>query len=170
MAQQVGVVIIKKYANRRLYNTGTSTYVTLDDLAALVKKGEDFQVFDAKSEADITHIILTQILLEQESKPGNGILPIGFLRKIIGLYDQDCPEDRPEVLDRTLSGSTDQPIRIYSKMRKSFGDAPLSINLASNMARAGECDDGLTRRPDASEIEELRSQLQQLQSKLERFS
>jgi polyhydroxyalkanoate synthesis repressor PhaR len=170
MAQQVGVVIIKKYANRRLYNTGTSTYVTLDDLAGMVTKGEEFQVFDAKSEDDITHIILTQILLEQESKPGNGILPIGFLRKIIGLYDQDCPENRPDVFERSLSSLTDQPIRIYSKMRKSFGDAPLSINLPSNLARAGERDDSLARRPDAGEIEELRSQLQQLQNKLERFS
>lgn len=167
MMHRAGVITIKKYANRRLYNTGTSSYVTLDDLAKMVKDGAEFQVFDAKSEEDITHVVLTQILLEQESKPGNGILPISFLRKVIALYDVNCPEERAETLDRSLTGILDQPIRIYSKMRKNFGDAPLSINLPNPPVRSTE---GFMRRPDADEIEELRSQLQQLQNKLEQFS
>lgn len=167
MTQRAGAITIKKYANRRLYNTGTSTYVTLEDLAKMVKEDVEFQVFDAKSDDDITHIVLTQILLEQESKPGSGILPVAFLRKVISLYDNECPTERAEILDRSLSNLVEQPIRIYSKMRKSFGDAPLSINLPNNVGRSGEA---FTRRPDIGEIEELRSQLQQLQSKLEQFS
>lgn len=167
MTHRAGVITIKKYANRRLYNTGTSTYVTLDDLAKMVKDGVEFQVFDAKSNEDITHIVLTQILLEQESKPGNGILPVEFLRKVISLYDDQCPEQRNEVLEASLSGLVEQPIRIYSKMRKSFGDAPLSINLPVSGQRPGE---SYGRRPNSSEIEELKSQLQQLQSRLEQFS
>lgn len=167
MPNRGGVITIKKYANRRLYNTRSSSYVTLDDLALMVKQSEDFQVFDAKSDEDITHVVLTQILLEQESKPGNGILPIAFLRKVIGLYEQNCPEERADSLDRSLTSLVEQPIRIYSKMRKTFGDAPLSINLPSSVSRTS---DNYARRPDAAEIEELRSQLQQLQSKLEQFS
>lgn len=167
MMHRAGGITIKKYANRRLYNTGTSAYVTLDDLAKMVKEGVEFQVFDAKCEEDITHVVLTQILLEQESKPGNGILPIAFLRKVIGLYEEHCPDDRAEALEHSLSGLMEQPIRIYSKMRKSFGDAPLSINLPNTAPRANE---SFARRPEAGEIEELRWQLQQLQSKLEQFS
>src|SRR6478672_2683978 len=86
MDQQVEPTTIKKYANRRLYNTGTSTYVTLDDLAEMVKNGEDFRVQDAKSGDDITHSVLTQIIFEQESKNGNTLLPISFLRQLISYY------------------------------------------------------------------------------------
>ena len=86
MSKKDGPVIIKKYANRRLYNTGTSTYVTLDDLAVMVKKGEDFTVQDAKSGDDITHSVLTQIIFEQESKTGNTLLPVSFLRQLISFY------------------------------------------------------------------------------------
>jgi polyhydroxyalkanoate synthesis repressor PhaR len=86
MAKNDGQIVIKKYANRRLYNTGTSTYVTLDDLAQMVKKGEDFTVQDAKSGDDITHSVLTQIIFEQESKNGNTLLPISFLRQLISYY------------------------------------------------------------------------------------
>ena len=78
-------VVVKKYPNRRLYNTGSSTYVTLDDLCELVKKGENFVVLDAKTNEDLTRQILTQIIFEQESK-GYSLLPISFLRSIIGLY------------------------------------------------------------------------------------
>ena len=86
MAKNDGQTVIKKYANRRLYNTGTSTYVTLDDLAQMVKRGEDFTVQDAKSGDDITHSVLTQIIFEQESKNGNTLLPISFLRQLISYY------------------------------------------------------------------------------------
>ena len=79
MATEKKPTIIKKYANRRLYDTGTSTYVTLEDLAAMVKKGEDFVVCDAKSGEDITRPVLTQIIFEQEGKDGQSLLPIAFL-------------------------------------------------------------------------------------------
>src|SRR6202050_4978400 len=79
-------VTIKKYANRRLYNTGTSTYVTLEDLASMVKSGEDFTVYDAKTSEDITRSVLTQIIFEQESKAGQNLLPIAFMRQLIRFY------------------------------------------------------------------------------------
>jgi polyhydroxyalkanoate synthesis repressor PhaR len=78
-------VTIKKYANRRLYNTGTSTYVTLEDLAVMVKSGDDFVVYDAKTGEDITRSVLTQIIFEQENK-GTNLLPINFLRQVIRFY------------------------------------------------------------------------------------
>ena len=86
MAKNDGQIVIKKYANRRLYNTGTSTYVTLDDLAVMVKKGEDFTVQDAKSGDDITHPVLTQIIFELENRNGQNMLPIPFLRQLIAFY------------------------------------------------------------------------------------
>src|SRR5215217_8456883 len=78
--------VVKKYANRRLYNTATSSYVTLDELSQMVRKGEEFVVFDAKTGEDITRSVLTQIILEEDSK-GRNLLPIGFLRHDIGFYD-----------------------------------------------------------------------------------
>src|SRR5690242_20178148 len=87
MAKSEEPVIIKKYANRRLYNTGTSTYVTLEDLASMVKAGEDFVVYDAKTGEDITRSVLTQIIFEQENKEGGqNLLPINFLRQLIRFY------------------------------------------------------------------------------------
>ena len=84
-------VVIKKYANRRLYNTGTSTYVTLEDLAYMVKAGEDFVVFDAKTNEDITRSVLTQIIFEQENKEGGqNLLPINFMRQLIRFYGDSC--------------------------------------------------------------------------------
>ena len=80
MAAKKNDIVIKKYANRRLYNTSTSTYVTLEDLAEMVKKGEDFTVQDAKTGEDITHPVLTQIIFELENKDGQTMLPIPFLR------------------------------------------------------------------------------------------
>jgi polyhydroxyalkanoate synthesis repressor PhaR len=78
-------VVIKKYANRRLYNTRSSTYVTLDDLAAMVREGTEFVVYDAKTNDDLTRQILTQIIFEEESR-GEALLPVQFLRQLIGFY------------------------------------------------------------------------------------
>jgi polyhydroxyalkanoate synthesis repressor PhaR len=79
-------IIIKKYANRRLYNTGSSTYVTLDDLAVMVKNGDEFAVQDAKTGEDITRSVLAQIIFDQEGKEGQNLLPIAFLRQLIQFY------------------------------------------------------------------------------------
>ena len=95
-------VTIKKYANRRLYNTGTSTYVTLEDLAAMVKKGEDFVVYDAKTGEDITRSVLTQIIFEQENKEGQNLLPITFLRQLIRFYGDSMQMLVPRYLEVSI--------------------------------------------------------------------
>jgi len=95
-------ITIKKYANRRLYNTGTSTYVTLEDLADMVKKGDDFVVFDAKSGEEITRSVLTQIIFEQEGKGDQSLLPITFLRQLIRFYGDSMQMLVPSYLEFTV--------------------------------------------------------------------
>ena len=94
-------ITIKKYANRRLYNTATSSYVTLDHLAQMVKEGTEFVVYDAKSGEDITRPVLTQIIVEEEAK-GHNLLPIGFLRQLIGFYGDSLQALVPRYLDQTM--------------------------------------------------------------------
>src|ERR1700760_2614697 len=95
-------VTIKKYANRRLYNTGTSTYVTLEDLAVMVKKGDDFVVYDAKTGEDITRSVLAQIIFEQEGKTGQSLLPITFLRQLIRFYGDSMQMLVPSYLEFSI--------------------------------------------------------------------
>jgi polyhydroxyalkanoate synthesis repressor PhaR len=97
--------IIKKYANRRLYDTGRSSYVTLDDLCLMVKEGHDFVVYDAKSGDDLTRQVLTQIIVDQESK-GENLLPIPFLRQLIGFYGDSMQSLLPNYLETTLETFT----------------------------------------------------------------
>lgn len=94
-------IVIKKYANRRLYNTDTSSYVTLDDLCDMVKEGDDFIVYDAKSGEDLTRQVLTQIIFEQEGR-GQHLLPIGFLRNLISFYDNSLKDFVPAYLDTSM--------------------------------------------------------------------
>lgn len=94
-------IVIKKYANRRLYNTDTSSYVTLEDLCVMVKDGSEFIVYDAKSGEDLTRTILSQIIFEQESK-GEHLLPTNFLRSIIGFYDNSLKDFVPHYLETTM--------------------------------------------------------------------
>jgi len=129
MAKKSGPITIKKYANRRLYNTGTSTYVTLDDLAVMVKKGEDFAVLDAKSGDDITHTVLTQIIFEQESKTGNTLLPISFLRQLISIYGDQLQMVVPSYLEHSMSALTEQQEQVRAQLTKSFGDNPVARNI-----------------------------------------
>jgi polyhydroxyalkanoate synthesis repressor PhaR len=110
---------IKKYANRRLYDTGTSTYVTLEDLAAMVKRGEDFVVCDAKTGEDITRPVLTQIIFEQESKDGQALLPISFLRQLIRFYGDSMQMLVPSYLEFSL----DKLTRDQQKFREQFATA-----------------------------------------------
>ena len=98
-------VTIKKYANRQLYNTGTSTYVTLEDLATMVKSGEDFVVYDAKSGEDITRSVLAQIIFEQENKEGQSLLPITFLRQLIRFYGDSMQMLVPRFLEASINRS-----------------------------------------------------------------
>lgn len=116
-------VVIKKYANRRLYNTATSTYVTLDDLSAMVKSGTDFVVYDAKSGEDITRSVLTQIIFEEESK-GTNLLPINFLRQLIRYYGDQMQAFVPGYLEFSLDNLTKDQDKLREQMMGAFtGDA-----------------------------------------------
>lgn len=120
MAKKDGPTTIKKYANRRLYNTGTSTYVTLEDLAAMVKSGEDFQVFDAKSGEDITRSVLTQIIFEQEAK-GQNLLPVTFLRQLIRFYGDQIQALVPSYLEYSMASLTKEQGKLREQMSHTFG-------------------------------------------------
>ena len=122
MAKSEEPVTIKKYANRRLYNTGTSTYVTLEDLAAMVKKGEDFVVFDAKTGEDITRSVLTQIIFEQENKEGGqNLLPITFLRQLIRFYGDSMQMLVPRYLEVSIDSLTREQEKFRNQMAQAFG-------------------------------------------------
>jgi len=112
-------VIIKKYANRRLYNTETSSYVTLEDLGEMVRSERDFLVYDAKTSEDLTHTVLTQIIVEEEEKFGSNLLPIGFLRQLIRFYGHSIEQIVPKYLEFSLESLT----REQEKYRKQFTDA-----------------------------------------------
>jgi polyhydroxyalkanoate synthesis repressor PhaR len=113
--------IIKKYANRRLYHTGTSTYVTLDDLAVMVKRGDNFAVIDAKSGEDITRPVLTQIIFEQEAKTGQSLLPINFMRQLIGFYGDSMQAMVPSYLEHSIQMLTENQQKFRDQMTNAFG-------------------------------------------------
>jgi polyhydroxyalkanoate synthesis repressor PhaR len=117
-------VTIKKYANRRLYNTGTSTYVTLEDLAAMVKAGEDFVVYDAKTGEDITRSVLAQIIFEQENKEGQNLLPINFLRQLIRFYGDSMQMLVPRYLEVSIESLTREQEKFRQQMAQAFGGTP----------------------------------------------
>ena len=120
--QESRPVIIKKYANRRLYNTDTSTYVTLEDLAEMVRSQRDFVVFDAKTGEDLTHSVLTQIIVEQESR-GTNLLPIGFLRQLIRFYGDSMQKLVPSYLEFSLDSLTRQQEQYRRRFAHTFGTA-----------------------------------------------
>jgi polyhydroxyalkanoate synthesis repressor PhaR len=113
--------VIKKYANRRLYHTGTSTYVTLDDLAVMVKRGDNFAVIDAKSGEDITRPVLTQIIFEQEAKTGQNLLPINFMRQLIGFYGDSMQALVPSYLEHSIQMLTENQQKFRDQMSSAFG-------------------------------------------------
>jgi polyhydroxyalkanoate synthesis repressor PhaR len=114
-------VVIKKYANRRLYNTASSSYVTLEHLAEMVKQGVDFVVYDAKTNEDITRTVLTQIIFEEEEKSqGQNLLPIQFLRQLISFYGNSMQAFLPSYLELSLASFTQQQERLRQQMA-SFG-------------------------------------------------
>ena len=120
--QESRPVIIKKYANRRLYNTDTSTYVTLEDLAEMVRSERDFVVYDAKTGEDLTHSVLTQIIVEQESR-GTNLLPIGFLRQLIRFYGDSMQRLVPSYLEFSLDSLTRQQEHYRQQFATTFGTA-----------------------------------------------
>lgn len=113
-------IVIKKYANRRLYNTSTSSYVTLDHLCQMVKDDVDFIVYDAKSGNDITRSVLTQIIVEEESK-GQNLLPISFLRQLIGLYGDSMQWVVPKYLEHMMDGFSENQDKMRQSVQETFG-------------------------------------------------
>lgn len=124
--------IIKKYANRRLYNTGTSTYVTLEDLAAMVKENEDFIVKDAKTSEDITHSVLTQIIFEQEAKTGQTMLPVSVLRQLISFYGDQMQMVVPSYLEHSMAAFAQEQSHLKEQMAKMVGKSPIDAMATSN--------------------------------------
>jgi polyhydroxyalkanoate synthesis repressor PhaR len=132
-AQAKAPVIIKKYANRRLYNTAKSSYVTLDHLSAMVREGEDFVVYDAKTGEDITRSVLTQIIFEEEAK-GASMLPATFLRQIIRLYGDTLQGFVPGYLEASMETFTRNQEKMREQMRAAFGTNP-ALATFETMAR-----------------------------------
>jgi polyhydroxyalkanoate synthesis repressor PhaR len=114
-------VTIKKYANRRLYNTATSSYVTLDNLSQMVKEGIEFNVYDAKTSEDITRSVLTQIIVEEEGKAGQNLLPISFLRQLIGFYGDNMQWLVPKYLEHSMQSLSKNQEQIRGYFQNTFG-------------------------------------------------
>jgi polyhydroxyalkanoate synthesis repressor PhaR len=181
-------VTIKKYANRRLYNTGTSTYVTLEDLATMVKEGEDFVVYDAKTGEDITRTVLAQIIFEQENKEGQSLLPITFLRQLIRFYGDSMQMLVPRYLEQSMQSFTGQQDKFREQMAQAFGAAgfgPLEEQVRRNMEMfektfamftpfatdgAGKGAGSDKPRTGGGEVDELKRQLEEMQKRIDRLS
>lgn len=180
-------VIIKKYANRRLYNTRSSSYITLDDLAVMVREGVDFQVLDAKTGNDITHSILTQIIMEEEAS-GEHMLPVSFLRQLIGMYGNSMQAMMPPYLEAAMSNFQTNQAKLQDAFKASIGPDAFTRMAETNMAMfqaaakafmPGASIEGLTpapfTAPAASEakggddIDALRAQMAEMQRKLDKL-
>jgi len=175
-------VVIKKYANRRLYNTEASSYVTLEDLAAMVRAGRDFAVYDAKSGDEITRAVLTQIIVEEESK-GQNLLPIPFLRQLIGLYGDSVQSLVPRYLEFAMGSFARQ----QEQMRQSVEQAMGGFNPFGSLEEVGKQnmammeramslfspfprkEGGATPSREHEEVERLRAELAVAQEQLARL-
>ena len=134
MAASKQPTTIKKYANRRLYHMGTSTYVTLEDLAGMVRAGEDFLVTDAKSGDDITRAVLGQIIFEQENKQGQNLLPTAFLRQLIRFYGDSMQALVPRYLEFSMDHLTKDQSKLRAQMENTFG--PSAFHALEEQVRA----------------------------------
>ena len=124
-ADTSGMVIIKKYANRRLYNTESSSYITLEHLAQMTRDGRDFKVIDAKSEDDITHTVLTQIIMDEENR-GQTMLPVSFLRQLISLYGDSMQAMVPQYLEASMEAFRRNQTQFRSAMEGAFAGGPFA--------------------------------------------
>ena len=188
-------VIIKKYANRRLYNTETSSYVTLEDLGDMVRSERDFLVYDAKSGEDLTHTVLTQIIVEEENKGGQNLLPVNFLRQLIRFYGHSIEQIVPKYLEFSMETLTREQEKYRKQFADTFGSAAFEAmqehakqNMAiferafSMFAPFTKIDTPLSaphteaKTPDAAsaatsgEISELKAQLAAMQAQLDVLS
>jgi polyhydroxyalkanoate synthesis repressor PhaR len=193
MAKSDEPITIKKYANRRLYNTGTSTYVTLEDLAVMVKAGEDFVVYDAKTGEDITRSVLAQIIFEQENKEGQNLLPINFLRQLIRFYGDSMQMMVPRYLEVSIDSLTKEQEKFRGQIAQTFGMggfgaieeqvrrnmemfertfamfAPFARQGTTPGATPGEPDKPATPPSDVG-IDDLKRQMEEMQKRLDRLS
>jgi polyhydroxyalkanoate synthesis repressor PhaR len=131
-AAEGDVITIKKYANRRLYDTQRSCYITLDDLGIMVRDGQDFRVVDAKSGDDITHSVLTQIIMESETR-GETLLPVNFLRNLIGMYGDNMQSLVPDYLEQSMSAFRKNQQDMRSAFEGALGDNPLAEMARRNL-------------------------------------
>ena len=171
-------IVIKKYANRRLYNTQSSSYITLDDLSRMTREGLDFQVVDAKTGADITHQILTQIIMEEEAS-GEQMLPISFLRQLISMYGNSMQSLVPHYLEATMDNFRANQRKIQDTWKTSMGPEAFAQLAETNMkmfqAAASAFMPGAkppeppARKPAASsdDLDALREQMAEMQRKLD---
>jgi polyhydroxyalkanoate synthesis repressor PhaR len=172
MAKSTGKVTIKKYANRRLYDTESSSYITLDRLAQMVREGREFEVVDAKTGEDITRQVLTQIIVDEESRGGATMLPINFLKQLIGLYGNSMQSVVPQYLEAAMEAFQ----RNQSAVRDAFGGNMFADIAKRNMAMFEEAAQALTgkakseAKPSTSEVEQLKAELAELQAKVDRLS
>ncbi len=177
MAKSSGKVTIKKYANRRLYDTESSTYITLDRLAQMVREGREFEVVDAKSGEDITRQVLTQIIVDEEARGGATMLPINFLKQLIGLYGNSMQNFVPQYLEAAMEAFQ----RNQSAARDAFGGNMFADLAKRNMAMLEEASRALggARSKEApksgtnassGDVEELKAELAALQAKVDRLS
>ena len=127
-------IIIKKYANRRLYNTASSSYITLEDLARMVRENVEFQVLDAKTGDDITHGILTQIIMDEEANGGQQMLPVSFLRQLIGMYGNSMQAMMPSYLEASMANFRDNQTKIREAFDKGLSATPFAAIHQTNMA------------------------------------
>jgi polyhydroxyalkanoate synthesis repressor PhaR len=167
------VVIIKKYANRRLYNTESSTYITLEHLAEMVRAKREFKVVDAKTGEDITHNVLTQIIMEEEAG-GSPMLPVNFLRQLIGMYGDKMQPVVPQFLEESLAAFQRNQTQFRDAMAGAFTGGPFAEMARRNMemftAAAGGARPSKPEGEDnKAELAELRAQLAALQEKLDKL-
>jgi polyhydroxyalkanoate synthesis repressor PhaR len=180
-----GPVIIKKYANRRLYNTETSSYITLDHLAAMTREGRDFKVVDAKTDEDITHNVLTQIIMEEEQR-GQTMLPVSFLRQLIALYGDSMQAMVPGYLEASMDSFRRNQEQFKSAVEGAFANSPFAEITKRNLAmfEAAASAFGTPGVPGApaptsapaptassgDDVAALKAQLAQLQDKIEKLA
>lgn len=171
MAKSSDKVTIKKYANRRLYDTESSAYITLDRLAQMVREGREFEVVDAKTGEDITRQVLTQIIVDEEAR-GATMLPISFLKQLIGLYGNSMQTFVPQYLEAAMDAFQ----RNQSAVRDSFGANVFADLAKRNMAMFEDASRAFSGKPKAdskpagSELEELKAELAALQAKVDKLN
>jgi polyhydroxyalkanoate synthesis repressor PhaR len=183
MTKAAEPTVIKKYANRRLYHTGTSTYVTLEDLAVMVKKGEDFTVSDAKTGEDITRSVLTQIIFELESKEGQQtMLPVNFLRQLIGYYGDQMQGLVPSYLEHSMQVFSKEQQRFREQMAKAMSgnvvgamqdQAHANMEMFQKAFRLfnpfAAAQGGTAKPQDAEDVEAMKRDLKSMQDRLDKM-